>query len=297
MSRAQLGEIEIEYDEVGDAAAPPVLLVMGLGAQMTLWPAEFCAAIAARGHRVIRFDNRDAGLSTHLHDAPRPDVAAAFAGDTSSASYTLSDMAADTAGLLDALGIDSAHVVGASMGGMIAQTVAIEHPERVRSLTSIMSTTGDRSVGQATPAASAVLLGPPSAGRDEAIERAVSSARVVGSPAYPADEAELRRRTGEYYDRAFDPLGVTRQLLAIMASGDRTPKLAGVTVPTVVVHGDADPLVDPSGGRATAAAVPGAELIMIPGMGHDLPEQVWPQIIDAITAAVARGEAARGERS
>jgi pimeloyl-ACP methyl ester carboxylesterase len=294
VSRAQIGEIEIFYDEIGDPAAPPVLLVMGLGAQMTVWQEGFRAAIADRGYRVIRFDNRDVGLSTHLHDAPPPDVRAAFTGDASSAAYTLSDMAADTTGLLDSLGIDSAHVVGASMGGMIAQTVAIEHPERVRSLTSIMSTTGDRSVGQATPAASAVLLGPPAASRDEVIERAVTSAGIVRSPAYPTDEAVIRQRAGEYYDRAFDPAGVARQLVAVMVSGDRTPKLAAVAVPTVVIHGEADPLVDPSGGRATAAAVPGAELVLVPGMGHDLPEPVWPQIVDAITAVAARAEADRG---
>ncbi len=278
--------IDIACEQFGDQHAPPVLLVMGLATQMLGWPDQFCSALVACGLRVIRFDNRDVGLSTHLHDAPAADVIAALSGDTSSASYTLSDMAADSVGLLDALALDSAHIVGASMGGMIAQTIAIEHPDRVRSLTSIMSTTGDGAVGQATQEALSVLLSAPATSRDQAIERTVSIFRVIGSPGFELDEADLRERAGLSYDRAEDPLGVARQLLAIVASGDRTPSLRLVNIPTLVLHGAADPLVDVSGGRATADAVPDAELVVFDGMGHDLPRALWPEITARINNLV-----------
>ena len=290
IKRAAAGGIEIAYESFGDPADPPVVLVMGLATQMLGWPEGFCAALAEPGHFVVRFDNRDIGLSTHLHDAPPPDVPAAFAGDTSSASYTLSDMARDTVGLLDALGLDSAHVVGASMGGMIAQTVAIEHPERVRSLTSIMSTTGEPSVGQPTQEAMGVLLAPPATTREEALERTVTTYRVIGSPGFVLDEVALRERAGLSYDRAFDPLGVGRQLLAILASGSRRERLGEIRVPALVIHGAQDPLVQVSGGRATAEAVPGAELVVIDGMGHDLPRELWPEITGRISALVERVE-------
>ncbi|HUA46848.1 MAG TPA: alpha/beta hydrolase, partial [Solirubrobacteraceae bacterium] len=272
------GRIDIAYEGFGDPEAPPVLLVMGLGTQMLGWPDGFCTALAARGVYVIRFDNRDIGLSTHLSGAPMPDVRAALLGDASSASYTLSDMAADVSGLLDALGLNSAHLVGASMGGMIAQTVAIEHPARVRSLTSIMSSTGDPSVGRPTQRALAALLSPPAATREEAIERTVSIVRVIGSPGFELDEADLRWRTGLAYDRANDPVGVGRQLVAIAASGDRTKALRSVSAPTLVLHGADDPLVDVSGGRATAGAIPGAELVVFDGMGHHLSRELWAEI-------------------
>src|SRR3954454_6890915 len=282
--------IEIAYESFGDAAAPPVLLVMGLGTQMVGWREDFCRALADRGLRVVRFDNRDSGLSTHLDDAPPPDVMAALGGDHSSASYTLSDMAGDTVALLDGLGIDSAHVVGASMGGMIAQTVAIEHPARVRSLTSIMSTTGHPQVGQATPEALTALLSPPAQSREEAIARTVGIFRVIGSPGYERDEDDLRERTGLAYDRAYDPDGVSRQLVAVLASGDRTDALRSLEVPALVIHGADDPLVEVSGARATAAAIAGAELVVIDGMGHDLPRALWPQVVDRIARLVARAE-------
>ena len=286
--------IEIAYESFGRASEPPVLLVMGLGTQMLGWPDGFCQELVRRGHFVVRFDNRDIGLSTHLHDAPRPDPVAAWSGDLGSASYTLSDMAADAAALLDTLGFDSAHIVGASMGGMIAQTLAIERPERVRSLTSIMSSTGDAKVGQATQAAMAVLMAPPARSREEAMDRVVESYRVIGSPGYPLDEEALRERARLSFDRAYDPSGVGRQLVAILASGDRTARLRDVRVPALVIHGEQDPLVGASGGRATAAAIPGAELVVIEGMGHDLPQPLWPEIADHIAMLAERAEQAPG---
>ena len=283
--------IDIAYERFGDRDAPPVLLVMGLATQMLGWHEEFCSALVACGLHVVRFDNRDVGLSTHMHDARAPDVMAALSGDSSSASYTLSDMAGDSVGLLDALELDAAHIVGASMGGMIAQTIAIEHPNRVRSLTSIMSTTGDQTVGQATQEALGALLAAPATTRQEAVERTVSIFRVIGSPGFELDEADLRERAGLSYDRADDPLGVARQLLAIIASGDRTASLRSVNVPTLVLHGADDPLVNVSGGRATADAIPGAELVIFDGMGHDLPRPLWPEITARIDGVVQRAEA------
>jgi pimeloyl-ACP methyl ester carboxylesterase len=287
--------LDIAYESFGDPHLPTVLLAMGLGTQMLGWPDGFCDALMARGVAVIRFDNRDIGMSTHLTDAPAPDVRAALLGDPSSASYRLTDMAADVVGLLDALELDSAHLVGASMGGMIAQTAAIEHPRRVRSLTSIMSTTGDPSVGQPTQRAMAALLAPPAATRAEAIERTVSIVRVIGSPGFELDEADLRRRTGLAYDRANDPVGVGRQLVAIAASGDRTAALRSVSVPTLVLHGADDPLVNVSGGRATARAIPGAELVVFEGMGHHLPRELWAEIARYIGELVERAEVGRAD--
>lgn len=289
---ATVGDIEIAYESFGDPASPPVLLVMGLGVQMLGWDAELCGMLADRGHHVIRFDNRDVGLSTHLHDSPRPDFPAILSGDTSSASYRLEDMADDVIGLLDALGLDSTHVVGLSMGGMIAQTLTLRHPERVRSLTSIMSTPGPR-IGPPTQAALQVLLTPPPADEDGAVEHTVATYRVIGSPGFPMDEAALRDRARRSYRRAFDPAGTGRQFAAIHASGDRTEALVDVAVPTQVIHGAEDPLITVAGGRATAAAIPGAELDVVEGMGHDLPRPLWPRFVDSISANVARGEALR----
>ena len=282
--------IEIAYETFGSPADPTVLLVMGLGTQMLAWPDEFCGQLADRGLHVVRFDNRDVGLSTHLHDAPTPNLAAAMAGDYSTAAYRLDDMAADTIGLLDALGIDAAHLVGASMGGMIAQTVAIRHPGRVRSLTSIMSTPGP-AAGAPSPAARSALFMPPPRNRDEAAEAALRVFRIIGSPGYRRDEdalAELARRS---FDRAHDPLGVSRQMVAILASGDRTAALSDVRVPTLVIHGTDDPLIGFDGGQATADAIPGATLLAFPGMGHDLPRPLWHPIIDALTEHIRRATA------
>ncbi|MDN5857172.1 MAG: alpha/beta fold hydrolase [Pseudonocardia sp.] len=281
--RVRVNGIDIAFERFGPPENSPLLLIMGLGTQMLAWREQFCELLVDEGHHVIRFDNRDIGLSTHLHEAPMPDLAAVLTGDTSAAPYRLDDMAADTAGLLDALGIPSAHIVGASMGGMIAQALAIGHPDRVRSLTSIMSTTGAPGVGAATPKAQAALLAPPATTREEAVQRAIGAFRVIGSPGFPMDEESLADTVGRSYDRGYDPQGVTRQLLAVMASGDRTPALRTLAVPTLVVHGEDDPLVGLDGGKATAAAIPGAELLTFPGMGHDLPRQLWRPIVDAIT--------------
>jgi pimeloyl-ACP methyl ester carboxylesterase len=283
--------IDVAYERFGRPESPPVLLIMGLGTQMLGWPDGFCATLADRGTHVVRFDNRDVGLSSHLTDAPQPDPRAAMRGDATSASYTLSDMAADTVGLLDALELDSAHLVGASMGGMIAQSVAIEHPGRARSLTLIMSSTGDRLVGQPSEAAMRALLSPPAATRAQAVERTVAIVRVIGSPGFELDEAELRWRTGVAYYRAHDPVGVMRQFVAIAASGDRTAALRSVSVPTLVVHGADDPLIGVSGGRATARAIPGAELAIFDGMGHDLPRPLWAEIARRISDLVHRADA------
>jgi pimeloyl-ACP methyl ester carboxylesterase len=266
---------------------------MGLATQMIGWPDDFCRDLADRGLYVIRFDNRDIGLSSHLEDAGAPDILAIMGGNRTGVAYALADLADDTVGLLDELGLESVHVVGASMGGMIAQLVAVRAPERVRSLTSIMSTTGDPSVGAPAEAAVPVLLAPAVHDREAAIQRAVDTYRVIGSPGFEFDEAALRERAGLAFDRAHDPAGVARQLAAILTTPDRTTDLGKVDVPTLVVHGAHDQLVDVSGGRATAAAIPGAELLVIEGMGHDLPRAAWPQLVDAITALVERGEAAR----
>jgi pimeloyl-ACP methyl ester carboxylesterase len=290
MPRVTANGLELEYDTFGDPADPPLLLIMGLSAQMTAWPEGFCNLLAEQGYHVIRFDNRDIGLSTYLDDLPPTDLGAVLGGDFSTAPYLMSDFANDTAGLLDALGIRTAHIVGASMGGMIAQQFAIDHPERVRSLCSIMSTTGDRTVGQGNEAALGALLRPAAKDRDEAIAASISGARIIGSPAYPASEEELTAKATAAYDRAFHPAGVRRQTAAVVASPDRTEGLHKVTVPTVVIHGADDPLVNVSGGEATAAAIPGASLLIIPGMGHDLPTALWTKIADAIVANAQKAD-------
>jgi len=290
---AAVGEVDLCYETFGDPGAEPLLLVMGLGAQMITWPVELCEALVDRGFFVIRFDNRDVGRSTKL-DAAEVDFVTTFAaatqGEAVEVPYKLTDMASDAIGLLDALGVGSAHVVGASMGGMIAQTIAIEHPDRVRTLTSIMSTTGDPDVGQPTPDAMQLLLRQPPTSRDEAIEASLAATKVIGGTE-PVDEARVRDQAGRAYDRCFYPAGTARQLLAIAASGSRAEGLRGLRMPTLVVHGEVDPLVTPSGGRRTAELVPGAELVMLPTMGHDLPLAVLPQIVEAITSLAARSAA------
>jgi pimeloyl-ACP methyl ester carboxylesterase len=283
--------IEIAYQRLGNPDAPVVLLIMGIAAQSVNWPDAFCNALVDRGLQVVRFDNRDSGLSTHLTDAPPPNLPAALAGDFSSVSYTLSDMAADAVGLLDVLRFEKAHVVGASMGGQIAQTMAIEHPDRVRSLTSMMSTTGNMSVGQGSPEVLRQVFGGPRAvTRDEVIQQRLRAARAVGSPGYPSDENEIAASTGRAYDRSYDPIGTARQAVATVASGDRTERLRHLAVPTLVIHGLADRLCDVSGGRATAQAIPGAELVLIEEMGHDLPPGLRSQLAERIGQFVWRAE-------
>jgi pimeloyl-ACP methyl ester carboxylesterase len=285
--------ITIEYEDYGDKAASPILLIMGLGGQLTLWPIELVDALVARGFRVIRFDNRDIGLSTKFDSAGMPDMASimmsAMIGEKPKTPYSLDDMASDAVGLLDALGIDRAHIVGASMGGMIAQLVAATYPQQTLSLTSIMSTTGNPAVPQAQAQAMAVLTSRPT-GADAAtmIDFTIKSAGVIGSPAYPADVERLRKRATADFQRSFSPMGVARQMAAIVAGGDRRARLANVVAPTLVIHGDADPLVPVEGGKDTAASIKGAELLVIPGMGHDLPVQLVETIADAIAGVAVR---------
>ena len=283
--------IDIAYEQRGNPADPAVLLIMGLSAQLVHWPEDFLEALVSRGLHLIRFDNRDAGHSTHFNDAPKPDLAAAFAGDLSTASYTLSDMAADAVGLLDVLGIKAAHVVGASMGGAIAQHTAIEHPGRVLSLTSMMSTTGNRTVGQIHPETmKAVFGGPPATTREAVIERSLRIAPIVRSPVYPASPAEIAEVAGLAWDRDHGGDAIARQGIATIASGDWTEKLRALTVPALVIHGTHDTVCDVSGGRATAAAIPGAELVLLDGMAHDLPRALWDRIADHIAATIRRSE-------
>lgn len=284
-------DIEICYESFGDDDAPPLLLVMGLGAQMTLWSPGFISELLDRGFRVIRFDNRDTGLTTKSEGDP-PDVMAMYAafasGQPIEAPYTLSLLAADAIGLLDALDIPSAHIVGASMGGMIVQMMAIEHPDRVLSMTSIMSTTGNGEVGQPDPDSMAALLSPAPQGRDEAIEQSVKTTRLIAGDLF--DEAESRSIAAESYDRCFNPAGAMFQIAAIAATGDRTEQLGQLDVPTLVVHGRQDSLVGLSGGEATARAIPGADLMVLARMGHDMPRRYWPQLADAIFNVAARAE-------
>ena len=284
MPRVKANGIELEYDSFGDPADPALLLIMGLGSQLISWDPQFCALLAERGFRVIRFDNRDIGLSTPFDHLPVPDLFAILGGDLSSAPYVMADMAQDTAGLLDALGIERAHVVGASMGGMIAQELAIKYPERVLSLCSFMSNTGDGKNGMPTQEALAVITSPRGANRDEAIERTVDTLRVIGSatPEYAPTDEWRYARAAQIYDRSYRPDGGARQVAAIAASPDRTEALGSLRMPVLVMHGDQDKLIDVSGGYATAAAVLGSERIIFPGLGHDLPRPLWPAFVDAI---------------
>jgi pimeloyl-ACP methyl ester carboxylesterase len=280
--------IELCYQEMGDPEGEPLLLVMGLATQMIAWDEEFCGMLANRGFRVVRFDNRDIGRSTKLRDAGVPGKLDMLVGRSGNAPYLLRDMAADTVGLMDHLGIESAHLVGASMGGMIVQTTAIEHPERVRSLTSIMSTTGSRRVGHPSYRTFGLLLGKPPRERAAAIERVIKTFKTIGSPGYPFEEERVREIAGRSFDRGHSEAGIARQLHAITASGDRTSGLRKLDVPAVVIHGKSDVLVNPSGGRATAKAIPGARLKMIDGMGHDMPRALWPTFVEEIASNAAR---------
>jgi pimeloyl-ACP methyl ester carboxylesterase len=292
---AQANGIELCFQEMGEPDGEPLVLVMGLATQMIAWFDGFCRLLADRGYRVIRFDNRDIGRSTKIDSAGVPSKVDMLIGRRATAPYLLRDMAKDTAGLLDFLEIDAAHVVGASMGGMIVQQMAIDHPRRLRSMVSIMSTTGNRRSGQPSLKVYGVLLGNPPMTRDQVISRAVKTFKVIGSPGFPFEEDMVREMAALSFDRGHSAAGVARQLHAIIASGDRTQQLHGVQVPTAVIHGTRDPLVKPSGGRATAKAIPGARLMMIDGMGHDLPRDLWPTFAEAIAKNASR--AGRGSPS
>ena len=297
--------IDLCHQTFGDEGDPAVLLIMGLSGPMGWWDDEFCTRLAERGFFVIRFDNRDTGRSTKVRQRTmgRTDLVRAFLGvpplklgpvDLAvRAPYSISDLAGDAAGLLDALGIDAAHVVGVSMGGMIAQTLAIEEPRRVLSLTSIMSTTGRRTVGWQDPRLIPHLLKRTKPTRDAYVQRSLESSTLIGSPAYPADPDAARLRAEITYDRGYSASGVVRQMMAILTQPDRTAALRALTIPATVVHGTADRLVNPSGGRATADAIPGAELRMVEGMAHDLPPQLWDTLIAAITDTIARASTGR----
>ena len=289
---APCGEITIAYETFGDLDGVPVLLVMGLGGQMLAWPDGFCELLASRGNRVIRFDNRDIGLSTHLSTAASGTVYGAFV--RRHAPYLISDMADDARRLIDHLGVASAHVVGLSMGGCISQALVLEHPTVARSLTLMSSSTGSRWVGRPQPdVVRRMLTRRPARSRDEAIEQALSMWRRIGSPAYRLNEERIRRLAGQAYDRSYDPSGGARQLAAILASPDRSPLLSRISVPTLVIHGVADPLIGVSGGRALATLIPEARLLTYPGMGHDMPEQLWPSFVDEICDVISLGEKAR----
>lgn len=289
---ADVGDLTLCYETFGDPGDPTLLLIMGLGGQMIEWHDELCAELAGHGFHVVRFDNRDAGLSTFFDaEVDIFDVAArAMQGEPVEVPYLLADMADDAAGLLDHIGVVQAHVVGVSLGGMIAQTLAIRHPDQVASLTSIMSTTGDPDVGQPHPEAMQILASPPPQSREQAQDRRVAAHHVWGSPGLTSED-ELRAAAGRSWDRRHDPHGVIRQLAAILASGSRSDALRHLTVPTLVIHGTADKLIDPSGGDRTAEVVPDAKLVVIEGMGHDLPQPLWPQLVDEIVSHAHRAQA------
>ena len=290
---ARVGDVELCYETFGERSNPTVLLVMGLATQMLGWREDFCAELAARGFHVVRYDNRDVGRSTRFSKHRPPTAAQIIRRDASAAAYTLDDMADDGVGLLDCLGVDRAHVVGASMGGMIAQTIAIRHPDRVLSLVSIMSNTGARWSGQPSVRMYGTLLKSAPRDREGYVAHQMDVFAKIGSPGFPRDDADLRATFERAFERGHDPAGAGRQLAAILAATDRTEQLGSIRVPTLVIHGTKDRLVSRSGGRATARAIPGARLLTIPGMGHDLPRGAWPRIVDAVAALVERVERER----
>jgi pimeloyl-ACP methyl ester carboxylesterase len=289
MSKATANGIQIEYETFGNPSSRPLLLIIGLGGQLIFWDDALCKDLAGRGNYVIRFDNRDAGLSTKFEEAGVPNLAEIIGkimqGEKVKPPYTLEDMADDAAGLLQALGIQKAHVCGMSMGGMIAQTLAIRHPSRVLSLISIYSTTGNRELPQPKPEVIGLLIAPPPKERDACIKHLVGVFKTFGGPGFPFDQKWTHKIMGQAYDRCFYPEGMARQLVAILAQNNRKPALASLKVPTLVIHGIQDPLVPVEGGKDTAKAIPGAQLMLIEGMGHDLPHSgAWPRIVEAMAA-------------
>ena len=295
MPTAQANGIELAYESFGSEQARPLLLVRGLATQLIHWDPRLCEQLAEAGHQVVIFDNRDVGCSTHLREAGAPDFETVLrelaAGRQPIVPYTLRDMAADVVGLMDALDIGQAHVAGMSMGGMIVQELALSHPERLRSLTSIMSSTGEVDLDGATPEARSALLEPSPQERGAYVESIVRAQRCFAGGGYALDVPLTRELAGRAFDRAFDPDGVVRQMAAVAASGDRRAALASVRTPALVIHGEQDPLIPAAAGEATAAAIPGARLEIIPGMGHDLPEGAWPALVGAISGHTAAAEA------
>ncbi|NPU85922.1 MAG: alpha/beta fold hydrolase [Syntrophaceae bacterium] len=279
--------IQIEYDVFGDRSFPALLLIAGCGAQMLFWEVEFCESLAQKRFFVIRFDNRDAGLSTKFDEAGIPDmmaaVKAAMQGKTVESAYSLDDMADDSVGLLDALGIGKAHICGASMGGMIAQMITYRHPDRVLSLTSIMSTTGNPGLPQGKPEEIAAVVAPAPEEREAYVEHNVNVWRRIWSPGFPFEEERARTFLEKSYDRSYCPQGMARQNTAVIAGGDRRPMLSSIRVPTLVIHGADDPLIPVEGGKDTARVIPGARLLIVNGMGHDMPKGVWAEIAEAIS--------------
>lgn len=285
-------DVELCYQTFGDPDDEPLLLVMGLSGPMTWWDEAFCEQLARAGFHVVRYDNRDTGKSSRIKAPVRRDqLVRAFATGKARVPYTMSDLAGDAVALLDHLGLDSAHVVGVSMGGMIAQTVAVEHPSRVRSLTSISSTTGRRSVGWQHPSLLPRLIAPRKPGREAYVESSLAMWSLIGSAGFPTDPDALQARANETFDRGVSASGVVRQMLAILTQGDRTPRLRSLRVPALVIHGMADKMVHVSGGRSTAAAIPGAELVLVDGMGHDLPPDLFPTFVEAIARTADRASA------
>lgn len=286
MPQINANNISIEFETFGEPDARPLLLVMGLGAQMVAWDENFCQQLADAGHFVIRYDNRDVGLSTRFHDHGVPDfeklVTEFMTNGSAKVPYTLDDMAVDGIALLDELGIAQAHICGASLGGMIVQTMAINHPERILSMTSIMSTTGNPDLPPAHAEAMEALNSERVDDPEHAMDRAVEVSKVIGSTGFERDEERIRRKALESYERAYYPDGVARQMAAIMAHGDRRPGLNKLSLPCLVVHGNIDPLVPVTGGHDTHQNVPGAELLIIEGMGHDMPKGVWGQIVQGV---------------
>lgn len=290
LKRVPANGIEIAYETFGDRGAPPLVLVMGLGTQMLAWPDELCEDLAGRGHHVVRFDNRDVGASTHLKGVRAPNVAQIVA-KRRRPPYTIDDMADDALGLIHALELGPVHLVGASLGGFIAQTAALRRPEALRSLTLIMTSTGSRRVGQADPRLLGRLLkGRLATSREEAMDAVIETFRVIGSKGYALDEERLRDVGGRSYDRGYDPGGYRRQLAAVVAQPNRTDELRRLRLPTLVMHGLHDPLVAASGGLALARVIRGARFVGFSGMGHDLPRELWPEFADHITRLVRRAE-------
>jgi len=296
MPTAAANGIEIAYDTFGDTASPPILLIVGLGRQMVFWDAAFCEQLAAKGLRVIRFDNRDTGLTTKFEAAGDPDLTqaltAAMNGEAVDAPYSLDDMADDAVGLLDALGIENAHICGMSMGAAITQIIGYRHPDRALSLIPIMGSTGSPDLPQARPEAIEALLRPVPREREACLAQAVEIWQVL-SGSLRDDPERIREKAAREYDRAFYPQGMPRQFTAILANGNRKPRLSSVTAPTLVIHGEEDPLIPVEGGRDIAEAIPNAELLIIQGMGHSLPRAAWPQIVDAIAGHTTKKQATK----